>query len=236
MNYDFALRNILFFIFGFINHPLVKVVMGVSFFALLILLLINKSKFVYEDKPFTKKQKFVFISIFLVTILLNIGYFTYVYNKAYHPDNGYSEAVKKVNFHIYRPTYIPEGHIQNTKFVARENGLSDKGSYVRYTYNYPLQDILNDKDSALIITQSKVDFFPSIENLENYIDEKTSFKNYSEVKLDNWMNTPAILVRGDSQNKDPIHIAAVTPDKVLILVTSSSLETDEIIRIIDSME
>jgi len=193
-----------------------------------IILIIKKNKFP-DSKPTSKQQKIV-LKIFGLLSLSLISITTFKYYKALNPDYKYQEAQEKTDYHVYAPTYLPEGIKYESIFYTPEKGLLNKSNSTRLTLGIGLEKTLNSvnkENNFKIIILNQVGVESSF-NLKGF--GETLFGNNSSIKeisLPEAKENEAYLIRDTREKIQSKNLIFITKDNVLIQLTSGGSEVKE---------
>lgn len=207
--------------------------------AVLILLLVSHRKFTQPDKPLSLKAKLFFLTVAVIVVGYNLYTVGYAYYLAYHPDYGYDKISQAVDFHVYRPGFIPGGRVQETKFYLWDQTLVGQSNVVRVAYNLPAEKSLsNPKTAVLILTQTRVgtgfDWEKYLQSLKTNTDESTP--SITPVTLSNWPKQPAYVREEPMGNRNFIELAVLSPDGVLILIDSLGETSENLVKMAESLK
>lgn len=201
---------------------------------ILVLLIISYKKFNFSNKGLSLKSKIFLIIIFLLLVMPSVSYFSYGYFKAYGTDYNYTKIKSMVNYHIYKPTFIPGGREIATNFEFKE--ILDIGNGVKVIYDSPLNEIIEKGKGKGIIALSQIGVDNQF-NLESYIKKETS-----KSKVD--VNKKVQIIPAKDNvgyyfefSKWLRVIYFVTPDNTLIIIaTTLSTSEAEIIQFAQALK
>lgn len=208
---------------------------------ILILLMIRaRKKYIFADKPLSSRTKLIFAFISISLVSFNIYAVIRIYNITYNPDYEYEKTTKQVNFHIYTPSVLPNGRIQDSKFFIYDKDLYGTKNSVRVVYDTPLTlEHKNNEIPSIFITQAKVN--PGFDIKNEVISQEKQDSNtelqFKPITLKRWSNLPAYILKRLSATE----VIMLSPDNVLISILSPTFKdkvnpTDDLLLIADSLK
>jgi hypothetical protein len=116
----------------------------------LVLLMVSFKKFQFSNDPLSGKSKVFLVVLAVVLVLPTVSLVALGYVKANDTDFGYTNVKSQVNYHIYKPTPIPLGLVNATKFVVGKE-LAGKQNAVRVVYDVPFDTMVRTGLSKLVV-------------------------------------------------------------------------------------
>lgn len=192
-----------------------------------------KKDFNQPDTDISTKSFVIIILVSFFVILINGLVLGYSYYKAYNPDYGYEQISKQVNYHVYRPSYIPSGMEQSTKFYIVKEQYAGKTHAVRVAYDIPLSEMIKQtKGKIIVMTQVGVDPNFDIKGFIESVSKGDSTLNIQPISLSNSAVGQAFIV----SNKLFKAVDLVTKDNILITIASPQETIDNLQKITNSLE
>lgn len=211
--------------------PITQILTSVFWLGLIIFVLLSKKKFIFPETTLSKKSIIFLIFISTIILVFNVSVFGVAYYKAFYPDFGYTQISKQVSFRIYLPGRLPSGDEEVSKFYFGSEIVPGKKT-VRVTYDISISSaIKGQKSKAIVISQTQVSPGFDIENNVQLMNKLTTPPVIAPIELSKIPGT-AYLQTSDFVNT----VYFVTPDNVLIEVSSVSETTDNLITIANNME
>lgn len=198
-----------------------------------VLLLLLKGNFTQpEDLP-SKSHGGIFALFFLVCVIIPTGYLGWGYYQAYFPDYKYDEVASSVTFHVYQPSYLPDGvQLESRYSILEQNQMFEGLPSVRVMYGNGIEHLTQGDKRLIAITQSQV---PAQFELKTYLDSTVAKEgvNFTEITLANFPNTNAVIQSGSIVNA----VWVLTNDGVLISFVSpiTRTPTEELVKMADSL-
>lgn len=186
----------------------------------LILLIIFKNKFAFSDAPLSLTARVVIAIVAIMTIFPSAAYYLYAYNLAQNPNFKHAEITEQVGYHVYFPTYIPDGRQQESVFHVDEEKFAGQPSAVRTTFSYPLMEgIKKDKTGLIVLLQTQVDENFKLEEHLNETITNNPNVDYSlePIVLVGYEDRPAYTLTASFlsqvylQTEDNVVVAALAP-------------------------
>jgi len=202
------------------------------------LLIFSKSKFRLPEKKLPNPLFQLFILFSLLALALNIYFIFQVYYAAFNPDYAYEKTVKLVDYHIYRPQFIPGKREQSTHFYIWNNKLANQNNVVRVVYSPALSSIFRgDQTKPIVVSQVKVGTnFNLIKYLESLRDQ--NIKRDIEIRpviITNPSTKQAFIRQKPYENTYFIELDLLMADGVLITITTLGETPDNMIKMAGSL-
>lgn len=203
----------------------------ILYFLIFLLLIASFKKFHFENTSISGKSKIFLAIITIVLIVPTISILTYGYLQANDKNYGYSNAQSKVGYHLYQPSYIPQGLVPLSFSNGKE--MADKNNAVLIVYAPPINrkaEPENIPTPLVLFTQVQVD---ESFDLNAYISSK--YKNtYStkQVPLAKSKNQQAVYL----EKKATKVLMFVTNDNVLIHLTAINISLEDLMQMAESLK
>lgn len=206
----------------------------------LVFLFVFRKKFTQPEQQLSRVTKIV-LSIFSIVIIFVFSSSIFsVFRMANYPDYKQDLAQKQAQFHLYLPSYLPQGMQQRTIYRVVNDPKSiliPGGPTISWAYGMPLSLKLDANSPIITIKEAKVD---TSFNLKDFIttQEKTSTSsgNFIETKLSTFSGQAMLRETKLTSGKifGPV-IYILSSDNVLIFVTSN-ISTSETLNVVESLK
>lgn len=209
-----------------------EIITPIFWIAIFILLLVSKKYFVFPNERLSKKAMFLLVIVTILVFVVNGSIIGFAYYKAYNPDYEYEKISGQVSYHIYRPSYLPPGIEQNSKFYIEEEFAGNTWA-VRSAYNIPISQVaISEKSNLTVITQTQVDdLFDAKEDvLSRYQGDNPPI--FESIVLPNFPNKQAYFQTGGFAKV--LHVVAM--DNVYISIASPRETEENLQKMGDSLE
>lgn len=215
-------------------HALGRLIYAFAIFELALLpLLIFFKKFHFAGQSLSKKAKIFITIIIIVFVLPIISMMSYGYYKTTDTDYGYNKVKFGVNYHVYKPQFIPGGRVNSTIFIPKKE-LAGIQNAIQVAYGTPLDEMMKGKTSSLIIMK-QVGINPGFD-LKSFapsvFKEPTSIE---QMPLSLAVKGNAYLIQKTSGKLELKILTFITPDNVLITITTPNASKEELIQLAESL-
>ncbi len=220
-------------IYQLLQHlPLLHLGIGVMF----ILLIRTKNNFSQPSNiPYNSHASIFAVFTFLFAVI-PLVYFGWGFYHAYFPDYKYDEILAQVNFHVYRPNYLPNQVQQGTQFTITGQSLFPESPTVHSVYATALDIVEKDQENKLIfLMQSKAptnfSLLPYIENRDESSAPLTDTP--TTISITSFPGTSSYVVHQELITQ----LYLLTNDNVLIVLTSpkDSTSVEELVKMAESL-
>jgi len=212
---------------------LTQIITPIFWIALFVFMLVSKKNFTLPDTKLSKKATIFLVIVSIIVFVVNVSILGVAYYKAYYPNYEYDKISKQVSYHVYQPTYLPQGIEQTTKYYLEEKEFAGNKGFIRSAYDIPISSMAKGQKPVLtVITQTQVD--PSFD-INNYV--LSTYKgdnppNMQPIILPNFPNRQAYLQTGGLAKI----VYVIAPDNVLISIASPKETEDNLQKIADSLK
>lgn len=200
--------------------------------SILICLLVSRNKFSFSDPALSKKSKTLLIAISSLILLPNIIYLGFAYYQTYYPNYDYEKTSKLVDYHIYKPSYLPSGIVIDSKYYIYEKEFYGTTNAVRTAFGTPPEVAIKgiDHGGPIVITQTKVS--GNFDLKRDVIDKVTS----SNVKIIPITLASIPIQRAFMQTGGPVNLIFIlTNDNVFISIGGVKISEDELQKVANSL-
>lgn len=206
------------------------VVLTVVTIAVITLIIFFKN-FAFEGRSLQKKSKVLLSLFFLVIAIPTILYSFYMYYQAHYNNYDYDTIQKAIPFHVYTPTYLPEGRSFETVFYIPKKGVLPKEKTVQVDVNYSIKDIMNGKKSGLIsLKQSSID--TAFDYQKFITDYRKEIPDMKKIILTVAKGNNAVI----KQKKDAKYIIFVSKSNTLIIISAFYIDNKELLKFANSLK
>lgn len=199
---------------------------------ILILLIISFKKFKFSNNPISKKAKVFLVSVTLLLVLPTISIMGLKFLEARDTDFGYTKAKAHVTYRLYKPSPLPNGLVNTTKFVVGKE-LAGKQNAVQVAYDVPFTKLIEKGTSKLVILK-QVGIEPGF-NLRDFVSATKDLTSFDQISVNLTANQEAYLAQKNNGHYDLKILSFVTPDDVLITLTTPNATKEELIQLANSL-
>ncbi|HRY56833.1 MAG TPA: hypothetical protein P5014_01580, partial [Patescibacteria group bacterium] len=157
------------------------------------------------------------------------------YSVAKNDDFGYSRAVSKTRYHIYKPAVMPLGLVYTSNFITGKEmaGLKDG---VQVVYDYTLEEVVDMKKSRPVIVK-QVGVHRSF-NINEYVAKESGmYSQTSTVNIPNTVGGSGYLILNPlGSSGDNLNLVFQKTDNVLISISTTDSGKQDLIDIAVSLE
>lgn len=198
-----------------------------------ILLAFSYKKFHFNNDHLSKKVK-VFLIIIAFVVFIPTGLIIFSdYAKSLDTDYGYIKAKATVNYHIYKPSSLPNNLTYATKFISGKE-LVNKQTAVQVAYDIPFDQLMKgEKPKTIILKQVDVE---SGFNLDTFAATFVKDANLQKIVLPNALNQTGYLSQKKLGNSTLNAIVYLTKDNVLITFISPKATAEELTQLAESLQ
>lgn len=206
----------------------------------LILLFVFRKKFTQPEQQLSRLTKIILSIVSVVVIFIFSSSIFSIIRMVNYPDYKLDLAQKQIQFHLYLPTYLPQGMQQRTIFRVLKDPksvLSPGSPTISWAYGMPISLKLDANSPILTIEESRVD--PSF-NLKSFLStpEKisTSSGDFVETKLTTFSGQAMLRETKFTSGKifGPV-IYVLSSDNVLISI-NSNISTNETLKFVEYLK
>lgn len=199
----------------------------------IILLITSYKKFNFENNSLSKKAKVFLIMVSVVIFVPVTVLISSNCAASFSTDYGYAYAKTRLNYHIYRPSPLPDNLVYTTIFILGMN-LAGKQNGVRVAFDTSLDKILKgDKAKPIVITQVAVD--PGFD-LYKFTETYTKDTVPQKVKISNAVDKQGYLYQNKFVRSSENFIVFLTKDNIFISLSSSKVTPEELIRLAETLK
>ena len=206
----------------------------ISFITLCILVLSYK-KFHFKNNRMSNKNVGYLAFFFALFMIPTFFVVLRGYSVAKNDDFGYSRAVSKTRYHIYKPKVMPLGLVYTSNFITGKEmaGLKDA---VQVVYDYALDEVVNLKKSRPVIVK-QVGVHRSF-IIKDYLSTVSGvYSETSMVNLPNTVGGVGYLVSNNLETGgDNLSLVFQKSDNVLISISTTNSSKQDLIDIALSLE
>lgn len=206
----------------------------ISFITLCILVFSYK-KFHFKNNKMTAKNMgylTFFICLFMIPTLFVV---LKGYSVAKNDDFGYSRAVSRTRYHIYKPKVMPLGLVYTSNFTTGKEmaGLKDA---VQVVYDYALEEVVDLKKSRPVIVK-QVGVHRSFV-IKDYISTISGvYSQTSTVNIPNTVGGVGYLISNTLEmGGDNLNLVFQKSDNVLVSLSTTNSSKQDLIDIALSLE
>lgn len=206
----------------------------ISFITLCILLFSYKKFHFKNNKISFKNLGYLafFICLFMIPTLVVV---LKSYSVAKNDDFGYSRAVSRTRYHIYKPKVMPLGLVYTSNFTTGKEmaGLKDA---VQVVYDYALEEVVDLKKSRPVIVK-QVGVHRSF-IIKDYISSVSGvYSEISNVNIPNTVGGVGYLVSNNLETGgNNLSLIFQKSDNVLISLSTTNSNKQDLIDIATSLE
>ncbi|MFC1649587.1 hypothetical protein ACFL2C_02620 [Patescibacteria group bacterium] len=202
-------------------------------FIVLVLVVFTRKIFTHPPTPFSKAAKIFFV-IYSIAAIFMSGYFFVNYTKPKdNVDQFYSEISQKVDYHIYKPDYLPDGLVQAIHF--KQDELGGIAGAVRVVYDVPEKELLETGNTNMIVmTQVGVNTDFDLEEFANtYVEDVESV---DPIKIPLAKTNKAYHLSKEFGNSRLNFLVFVTSDNVLISIGSPTAKLETLMSLATALK
>lgn len=197
-----------------------------------LMLIFSSKKFNFENTGLSTKSKvfLIIIIIFLVIpVVSSMAFISFVYLQN-DKDYGFIETQPKVNFHLYKPSYIPLGLIGGKNFTSGPE-LTVKNDITQTIFSLPPNQSKKEATNPLItLSQVKVD--PGFD-FNSFVTKRYRYTVSTDtIPLPLSETQKAIY----AELVQTTVLAFVTTDNILIYINAAHIPKEELIRMAESLK
>jgi len=204
-------------------------------FITLFILLISYKKFHFKNTRISSKSKRYLILLSALFIIPTLFVVLKSYSVAKNDDFGYSRAVSKTRYHIYKPGVMPLGLVYTSNFITGKEmaGLKDG---VQVVYDYTLEEVVDMKKSRPVIVK-QVGVHRSF-NINEYVAKESGmYSQTSTVNIPNTVGGSGYLILNPlGSSGDNLNLVFQKTDNVLISISTTDSGKQDLIDIAVSLE
>lgn len=204
-------------------------------FITLCLLVFSYKKFHFKNSKISSKNVAYFALLSALFIIPTIVVVTRSYSVAKNDDFGYSRAVSKTRYHIYKPKNMPLGLVYTSNFITGKEmaGLKDA---VQVVYDYALEEVVDLKRSRPVIVK-QVGVHRSF-NIKDYISTVSGvYSQASTVAIPNTVGGVGYLISNTlGAGGGNLNLVFQKTDNVLISLSTTNSGKQDLIDIALSLE
>lgn len=198
----------------------------------LILLIFNKKQFHFQNTSLSNKAK-IFLTVCATAIIIPTLFVVgQGYIKANDNDFCYTKAALEVAYHIYKPTPIPWGLTNATKFTTKKE-LAGKNNAVLISYETPITQQLNEK-SGMIVLLKQVAVEPGFD-LSGFLSKEVGSASQIETVPLSLSANQQTLFATKQLGHTLAYLSFVTTDNVLIFISTVNFSKEEILQFARSL-
>lgn len=206
----------------------------ISFITLCILVFSYKKFHLKNIK--TSPKNFGYFALFSVLFIVPTTFVVLrSYSIAKNDDFGYSRAVSKTRYHIYKPSVMPLGLVYTSNFITGKEmaGLKDA---VQVVYDYTLEEVVNLKKSRPVIVK-QVGIHRTF-NIKDYISTVSGvYSEISTVDIPNTVGGVGYLISNTLvTGGDNLFLVFQKTDNVLISISTTNSGKQDLIDVALSLE
>lgn len=201
----------------------------------LCILLFSYKKFHFKNNKLSLKNKgylAFFIALFLIPTLFVV---LRGYSVAKNDDFGYSRAVSRTRYHIYKPGVMPLGLVYTSNFTTEKEmaGLKDA---VQVVYDYALEEMVDLKKSRPVIVK-QVGVHRSFV-IKDYISTVSGvYSQTSTVNIPNTVGGVGYLISNTLEiGENNLNLVFQKSDNVLISLSTTNSNKQDLVDIALSLE
>ena len=201
----------------------------------LIILLISYKKFHFKNNKISNKNIGYLTFFSLLFLIPTLFVVLKSYSVAKNDDFGYSRAVSRTRFHIYKPKVMPLGLVYTSNFSTGKEmaGLKDA---VQVVYDYALEEAVDMKKTRPVIVK-QVGVHRTF-NIKDYISSVSGvYSETTAVDIPNTVGGTGFLISNvlDNGGNNLILIFQKT-DNVLVSLSTTNSAKQDLIDIALSLE
>jgi len=204
-------------------------------FITLFILLISYKKFHFKNTRISSKSKRYLILLSALFIIPTLFVVLKSYSVAKNDDFGYSRAVSKTRYHIYKPGVMPLGLVYTSNFITGKEmaGLKDA---VQVVYDYALEEVVHLKKSRPVIVK-QVGVHRSFV-IKDYISTISGvYSQTSTVNIPNTVGGVGYLISNTLEmGGDNLNLVFQKSDNVLVSLSTTNSSKQDLIDIALSLE
>lgn len=204
-------------------------------FITLFILLISYKKFHFKNTRISSKSKRYLILLSALFIIPTLFVVLKSYSVAKNDDFGYSRAVSKTRYHIYKPAVMPLGLVYTSNFITGKEmaGLKDG---VQVVYDYTLEEVVDMKKTRPVIVK-QVGVHRSF-NINEYVAKESGmYSQTSTVNIPNTVGGSGYLILNPlGSSGDNLNLVFQKTDNVLISISTTDSGKQDLIDIAVSLE
>ncbi|HPD74017.1 MAG TPA: hypothetical protein PLX95_01880 [bacterium] len=204
-------------------------------FITLSILIISYKKFHFKNTRISSKSKRYLILLSALFIIPTLFVVLKSYSVAKNDDFGYSRAVSKTRYHIYKPGVMPLGLVYTSNFITGKEmaGLKDG---VQVVYDYTLEEVVDMKKSRPVIVK-QVGVHRSF-NINEYVAKESGmYSQTSTVNIPNTVGGSGYLILNPlGSSGDNLNLVFQKTDNVLISISTTDSGKQDLIDIAVSLE
>ena len=204
-------------------------------FITLFILLISYKKFHFKNNRISSKSKRYLILLSALFIIPTLFVVLKSNSVAKNDDFGYSRAVSKTRYHIYKPGVMPLGLVYTSNFITGKEmaGLKDG---VQVVYDYTLEEVVDMKKSRPVIVK-QVGVHRTF-NINDYVVKESGvYSQTSTVSIPNTVGGVGYLILHSlGSGGDNINLIFQKTDNVLISISTTDSGKQDLIDIAVSLE
>jgi len=204
-------------------------------FITLSILIISYKKFHFKNNRISSRSKRYLILLSTLFIIPTLVVVLKSYSVAKNDDFGYSRAVSKTRYHIYKPNIMPLGLVYTSNFVTGKEmaGLKDA---VQVVYDYALEGVVDMKKSRPVIVK-QVGVHRTF-NINDYVVKESGvYSQTSTVSIPNTVGGVGYLILHSlGSGGDNINLIFQKTDNVLISISTTHSDKQDLIDIALSLD